>query len=407
MKKILLVAVAVAMAAGAGAQTKAELKMYDKTVAKPSVKAYEKFLQKYPSSPLAGQIELGRDSMVFQSIDLADERALEAFLSKYKSETYVKKAQEQLNNLRTSNLTAEEIKAALKANAPEGASVAGAALRKYGVDYVIGAAIAPGSGQIETMLLKSDGGLWSKEKSSTHEINTMMTPAASAMVEGASLCRINSSDSDYLKFAYLSKDGSGSKAEYVVNLLDWKNDILHSAIFYGNNLLKAGADGYRIEGQSPAMIGGGMMSPEQLYLGGVMAENPNLVKIADEDAWTDEAIQWWLEKNPKAQTTASSLSFGILKEGCGIVKKFLGQSKETSSGYSAALFDIRGYTVICAKHAGEYVLVWCEPVAKNKKKDSLLNSIYFEKGSTLCLFYYKGKSTFKYRVNLAGKSIKR
>jgi hypothetical protein len=65
--------------------------------------------------------------------------------------------------------------------------------------------------------------------------------------------------------------------------------------------------------------------------------------------------------------------------------------------------------MICAysKTTKDYVLVWCEPVCKNRNRDQLLNTIYFENDNTLDLFYYKGRTTFKFRVNLATKNLRR
>lgn len=407
MKKAVSCLLALALVCLAGAQDKAEIKLYQKTVAKPSIKAYDKFLSKYPSSIYAERLTFSRDSMLFAAVDKNDEKAIEAFLAPGRAAAFSEQAQALLNSLRKSSLSAEEALAAVRQNAGAAASVCAAAYRKYGVDYVVGAALPTDGKMIDFMVLKSAGGSWTKEKAFSRERNTMMNPEVSEFVDEASLCSINSASAQYFRFAYVNRDAEGKKAEYVLNLLDFQNDNIFSSLFYGNNLLKAGESGYRIEGQSPDTMTSGLQIAEQLFLNAALKENGNLVQIASEDAWTDEAIEWWLEKNPKAQSSATSLSFGVLKEECGIVKKFQKQSKESSGGYSAALFDIRGYTVVCAKHSGEYILVWCEPVAKNKKTDRLLNSIYFEKGSTLCLYYYKGKTTFKYRVNLANKSIKR
>lgn len=40
-------------------------------------------------------------------------------------------------------------------------------------------------------------------------------------------------------------------------------------------------------------------------------------------------------------------------------------------------------------------------------RDALLNSIYFEKDATLVLYYYKGKTTYKYRLSLANGKLTR
>ena len=88
------------------------------------------------------------------------------------------------------------------------------------------------------------------------------------------------------------------------------------------------------------------------------------------------------------------------------MQAFKGVKKEKGKNYSVANFDLRGYTVICAQKGGEYTLVWCEPVCKNKKTDKYIRSLYFENdGTTLDVVYYKGKNTFKNKISLASQSI--
>lgn len=134
-----------------------------------------------------------------------------------------------------------------------------------------------------------------------------------------------------------------------------------------------------------------------------------LVFLSKADLMTDQAIEWWLQKNPKAQSNATKISFGQLDPECSLVQAYQSATKENASSYRAALFDIRGYTVVVSfkKSTGTYSLTWAEPVCKNKKTDRLLNSIYFSNGSNLNMFYYKGNTTFKYILNLANGSISR
>ena len=137
-----------------------------------------------------------------------------------------------------------------------------------------------------------------------------------------------------------------------------------------------------------------------------------MTRLSDAVALTDDSIAWWLEKNPDAETRATRLNFGALDEESSLVAGFKAarsRDKDSSRSFTAALFDIRDYTVIVAysKTYKNYILVWCEPVCQNKNRDKLLNSIYFEDDASLALFYYKGKTTFKYHVNLASRTIRR
>ena len=200
----------------------------------------------------------------------------------------------------------------------------------------------------------------------------------------------------YIHFAY-----RGGTDEYVEALYLPEEDLVNQALFYGKG------DGTRIEGQSPEMIEGVNISAEVAWLVARLRENPNLIQISKADILTDDSIQWWLQKNPNARTSAAKLVFGKLDPESSIVEACKKARKEKGSGRSAAIFDIRDYTVICTVSGGEYTLVWCEPVCRNRKTDAYIRSIYFDNdGTTLNLFYYKGKTTFKKKISLPSRTIR-
>ena len=65
MRKILTVAFVLLLAAAPlSAQNKAETKLYNKTLSKPSVAAFDKFLKKYPSSVYAADILARKDTLL-------------------------------------------------------------------------------------------------------------------------------------------------------------------------------------------------------------------------------------------------------------------------------------------------------------------------------------------------------
>ena len=80
MKRLFSIAAALLLVTGAlSAQTPAETKLYNKTLKKPSVKAYDKFLNKYPSSAYSLEILTLRDSTLFAAVDKEDADAVAAF----------------------------------------------------------------------------------------------------------------------------------------------------------------------------------------------------------------------------------------------------------------------------------------------------------------------------------------
>ena len=80
MKRLLAILAALPLALGVlCAQSPSETKLYTKTLKKPSVKAYDKFLKKYPSSVYSLEILSLRDSTLFAAVDQEDAEAVEAF----------------------------------------------------------------------------------------------------------------------------------------------------------------------------------------------------------------------------------------------------------------------------------------------------------------------------------------
>ena len=84
-------------------------------------------------------------------------------------------------------------------------------------------------------------------------------------------------------------------------------------------------------------------------------------------------------------------------------------TKEKGKSVNAAQFDLRGYTVIVTQNrkTGDFALIWCEPVCRNRKTDKYLDTIYFESdGTTLDLIYYKGRTTHKIKISLPSQALR-
>lgn len=339
-----------------GAQTKAETSLYNKTMGKPSVKAAEKFLKKFPQSVYSQKV-----------LDMKDSLLMVAF-----KEDCVSK------------LTKED------AIAAAGSTLDAVGWKKDKKEHVL----ALGE-DLSLRILSPNGNL---EDTRSIPVYTMEeAPEAFSLALPMEVISPVGARRNYVHFAYRN-----GKSEYVEVLYLPEEDILHQAIFYGTPV----KDG-QIEGQSPEMMEGLTLTPEVHWLVGRLKENPSLIQLSKADILTDESIRWWLGKNPKAQTTASKVSFGLLDPESSMVAAFKKASKEKGKSYSAAIFDIRGYTVICASKGGEYSLIWAEPVCRNRKTDKYIRSIYFENdGTTLDLMYYKGNTTFKKKVSLASQSLR-
>ena len=212
--------------------------------------------------------------------------------------------------------------------------------------------------------------------------------------------RVESVDGkDIIVLKALREDGAG-KAQRTVMTFNPDEENFQAVSFCGKYI----EDG-RIEGTSYIDAVASAINPELDYARNLLMFDESLLELRKADEMTDQAIEWWLKNNPKAQGNAGTISYGAVSAESSLVEAYKKARKESSSNYNAALFNIRGYTVVMVqrKSNGSYVLAWAEPVCKNKNTDQLLNNIYFRSGSDsiIVLFYYKGNRTFNYQLNLA------
>lgn len=189
-----------------------------------------------------------------------------------------------------------------------------------------------------------------------------------------------------------------------VNIFRPDQDNFQQLYFTGKRL----ADG-KIEGSSNETLAQGLEKPEMRWAVAKLHSDTELVFISEADIMTDQAIEWWISKNPNALTGTSRVTFGKIDPASSLVASYQKAKKENLDSYRAAYFNIRGYTVVvsCKKSDGSYSLVWVEPICKNKNTDRYLNTIYQASGNTLSMFYYKGKTTFKNNLSLANGSLQK
>ena len=377
IKKFLLAASLLLSAASAlNAQTKAETKLYNKTVAKPSVAAFDKFLKKYPSSVYSAEIAARKDTL-----------------------------------LNITPYSEEQAASILKDFLPADCDYLAIADRREAVDRIYGICLS-GEGldinQIRICTLEKGSSGWAL--SGSYE-----APAADA--EGMSSRRfadeakvVNIKGIRYLFFNYLMEDARSRKQSYVAAYYAPQTDELGTASFTGDNILKASDKlSYKIYGRSNEKLLSGLNRPQMRLLVQSLGENPGLVVIPEDKYLTLAAIQWWNEHNPDALTSATKLDFNIIQKESSLVSQYAKEKKKSSAKFGAALFDTDGYTVIVVyrKASDDYVLAWVEPECKNSMKDRLLNSISFDDANTISMSYYHGNRTFKYRLNLASHNLRR
>ena len=378
MRKILMAALALLLAAAPlSAQKKAETKLYNKTLSKPSVEAFDKFLKKYPSSVYAADILARKDTLL---------------------------------NISPFNET--QAAAIARPLLPAGSEFRAIADRREAVDRIYAVCLdgeGLGLDQVRIVTFVRNGEGWSQE-------GVYDAPAADAegmaereFVDETTIAAIRGTR--FLFFNYLMHGTNGSQQSYIAAAYAPQTDEFGCISFRGEAVQDSGhRPPYHIAGRSDEALQSGMDRPWMRLLLKNIQDNPWLDAIPENFYLTDAAIAWWLEQNPGALTNATHLKFNILQKESSLVEEFAkARGRQNTSKYTAAMFDHRGYTVIVAyqKADDNYVLAWAEPECKDHQRDRLLNSIAFDDANTLAMSYYHGNRTFKYRLNLTSKNLRR
>ena len=376
MRKILTVAFVLLLAAAPlSAQNKAETKLYNKTLSKPTVAAFDKFLKKYPSSVYAADILARKDTL--------------------------------LNISPYSGAEAAAIAAELL---PGGVKLVAVPDRREAVDRIY-AFCLDGEGlaldQVRIVALEKGRGDWTVTGTFDAYAADAEGMAERDFADAPQTYAIRGTR--YLRFNYLLRSADGARQTYVAAAYAPQTDEFGCVSFRGKDIRRDG-DAYRIYGRSDEAMLSGLDRPWMRLLLKDVNDNP-LLESVPENLWlTDAAIEWWQEQNPDALTAATHLKFNILQKESSRVEEFArARGRKNSGKYTAAMFDHRGYTVIVVqqKDDGNYVLAWAEPEAKDHYRDRLLNSIAFDDANTLAMSYYHGNRTFKYRLNLSSKNLRR
>lgn len=385
-KAVIILAVLFAFICDLSAQSKQEIKWYNKTKAAGTVASYDNFLKRYPQSVYCKEI----DSLRYEALYV----------------THMS-CQEALDVIAALNPS-------LKYDPNKGECFKAAAIRDNGRDFIVGVSVnAEGLpfDKVRVFLSEKKNGIWQLPISTDVDKPIGGIPDKFISFLNGDQTIVTIDEGKWLHLAFRNFSRNGEKVEHVEALMpvgeyafDNQTPGFVSMVFAGSRL-----GGKRIEGMMPVFDSTPSFSNPEKFLLDKLKEDESLVEISEDDYLSDQAIEWWIENNPNAQTSAQSIKFGTLPENSSLVSSFkANREKEKGEGWSAALFDLRGYTVVCARNpAGNYLLVWCEPRFKNRSTDRILNTIYFEKGTNLTLFYYQGRKAFKYKLNLSSKNITR
>ena len=374
-KTAAIILLGLSLCSAAFAQSKTETKNYQKALAKPSIKAYDAFLKKFPNSVYSADIEARKDTLLS--------------ITPYSFEQASQSIAALLPECGAENLRAFP-------------------LRKDAQDYIFAAALQGEGlekGYIRIHKATIQKGNWSLEGSIDLPYGSCEEQDQVQFVDSLSSFKIKGETN--FKFALYRTNPQSGNASYFLCCLEPIQDHLEAVSFNGKKV--EAADGqYRIIGRVDDMMPDSNKAQIRLMIAEIKG-NPRLEQISDEDYYTDLAIEWWLEQNSfQGKVASGKLAFSLLENECSLVSGFqTAKWKQDSAKYKAAIMDIRGYTVIVVyqKTSKDYVLAWAEPECRNRKTDQLLSSIYFTNQNTLKMNYYKGNRTFSYSLNLASKTL--
>ncbi len=384
MKKLLTLALTlILVGASALAQTKAETKLYNNTLKKATLAAYDKFLKKYPESVYSEEISARRDTLWS--------------ISPYSAEESKEIAKGFLNSENAEFIAFPE--------------------RKEGVDRIYAICVLDegleyGSYRIVCLEHSKKKG-WQQMSSYDRSSTMEFEPGAEISLIDKSR-NYNIRGVDYYQFNILLSSPLGASGilpqSYIAASYSPEKDEVVELAFVGKSVLKDTQEPYRIEGRSNEAIVSGASRPEAIALLSILRDNPLLEQIPEDVYLSDIAVEWWLEHNPQALSNASKINVNILPEEASLITLYdKSRHKVNSAKYGAAIIDVRGYTVVVVKQKdnNSHFLAWAEPECKDKYKDRLLNSISFSDANNLSMNYYHGNKTFRYRYNLSSKTLTR
>lgn len=388
------------------AQSKAETKLYNSVLAKGDLKSANKFLAKFPNSAYATKVQRLKDSIVFNSLDANDVLAYISFVEQNPKSHFKGTANEKIEQLNTSSITdAQALEIAQQAGLAKESILSATGVKNRNKENVI-AILAPQNGYYTLAVIAQNNGNWEKVAQVEEPVYTNDADLEQFSILPQSKA-VTINGAQHLYFAYTNSSNKTDKksnipnnnCELAVNLYSLDDNSIYNALFSGK------MENGTLYGSTMESAQSGLMAnPQQAYLLRALAKMENLKPYDKELFRTQETIQWWYENNPQ---NSGNMQFGIIPDNSELAEKFKEyKEKEQVGQYTVAMFDICHNTVVVVynKVDKKYSLALCQkiPVEKN---DVELGSFYGEKGNTLVLYYYKGKSSIKKRLNLGSKRM--
>ena len=218
---------------------------------------------------------------------------------------------------------------------------------------------------------------------------------------------VNVAGTDYILFSYLHDGEDPGTLDWTLKAVSFSGDRFEHVNFVGKPLPPEG-ERFRIEGFSGSAMRANTDALTD-YLDSLLLADKRLVVLPESVYKTDKVVEWWLQNNPSALSSAKKVLFASLPADCSAVVAFEGSAdkvKSKSGRYQLASVDLRGYTLVIVKNLKQnsYTLVWTEPTGV-KKSDRRLMNLYFADDNTIAMVFYHGNSMLKYRIALGSGQL--
>lgn len=391
------------------AQSKAETKLYNTALAKKDMKSANKFLSKFPNSAYAPKITRLRDSIAFAKIGADDINGYIAFLQQYPESYFAKAADTRIGELNTSSISdLQAMEIAASAGFLKEKTAAAKGIKNLNKEYVA-VVVAPeeGSSTYRIALLAQDNGNWKEVSSVEEQVYTNDYALKEFRMEN-DIKAVTIAGTQHLYFSYVNSSSeidarsriANNDCEMVLNLYSLADNSVYNVLFSGKI-----EDGIIYGSSMDSAQGGVMATPQQTYLIRAMAAKGNLKPFDKERFQAQELITWWYGNNPQG---AKNIAFGIIPENSPLIELANnGKDKERVGNYTVTMLQkVCNNTIVVVRNHenGQYSIAMCQPTPQNDKELEL-NTFYGEKGNILALYYFKGKSSIKKRLNLSSKRL--
>ncbi len=391
------------------AQSKAETKLYNTVMAKRDLKNANKFLKKFPSSQYAPAVLKVKDSIAFFGLNQNDATAYITFLSDNPKSFYAGAANSRIAELNISSISAEQaLEAAIEAGLQKETIAAATGIKNRNNEYVAAIiAPAPGATSFRLVMLSNSNGTWNildeiSENVYTNDYNL------NEFELKESLKPITIKGLQYIYFGYTNSSNhvdrrsniANNDCELVLNLYSLDDKAMYNILYSGKT-----QDGILYGNSMDAEQAGAGATEQQAYLISQLNNIDFLKPYEAERFMAQDLIQWWYKNN---HANSKDVAFGIIPQNSPLIDLFNNsKDKEKVGNYTVALIEnVFGNTIIVVRNnqTKELALAMCQATPKTPN-DLELNTFYGEKGNILALYYYKGKSSLKKRLNLASKKL--